>query len=176
MECDLDKKHLSYAFLLGLLLTLTMPVIAPQWHLTYFAPFLIIAIYQKSLPTCLFLAIICGTILDLLSAYPTFGLHAASYCASLIAIYPQRRNVFADSLTTLPIMTAVFSSISCCLLALLLHFLDVADVFSWSWVATDLIALASVDGALSFILYILPSLVFGKRRRTGNEYFLLRQK
>lgn len=172
MESDLDKKWITGSFLLGLLLTLFMPTLAPQWHLTYFAPCLMISLYQKSLAKCVLLAIVCGTIVDLLSAYSAFGLHAASYSLGLVAIYPQRRNVFADSLSTLPLMSMVFSSLSCAILALLLDVLDISNVFSWPWIATDLIFLPMADGIYSFVIYILPALVFGKQRRTGNEYFL----
>lgn len=172
MECDLDKKSLTFAFCLGLALTL----LVPHWKMVYFAPFLIMAMYQKSLTTCLFFGIGCGTLLDLLSAYSFFGLHAAAYCGTILILHPQRRHVFADSVTTLPIMTALFSSISTAFLALLLDLLDIADVFSWPWVTTDLIIFPVGDAALSFALYIFPALIFGKRRRGATEYFLAKQK
>jgi hypothetical protein len=174
MESDLDKKSLFWSFLIGLSLTFLLPVMAPQWHLTYFAPFLIIAMYQKSLTTCLILAICCGTIIDGLSSYATFGIHATAYTGAMAILFSQRRNVFADSLTTLPFMVLVFSALSCAFLATLLDLLDITNVFSWPWIITDLMILPAVDGAVAFALYILPALLFGKRRRAGNEYFLSR--
>lgn len=172
MQINLDQKRLDVAFAICLLLTLGLPALFPNIRLTFFAPFLIIACYKASLKKCLWIALLCGVIVDLLSSYTRFGLYSLDYCATLFILYPQRRNFFADSLSTLPIMTFLFALLSTLLMALLLYSIETINVFSWGWVFTDLLMMPAVDGFYAYFIFILPALLFGKRRRAGKEYFL----
>lgn len=169
---SLDKKNLKLIFLICLLLTLFSPTLVPQLRLTFFAPFLIMACYQKTLLSSLWLAVMCGLILDLLVAHSHFGLCALDFCLTIALIYPQRRNFFADSLGTLPAMTFFFASISALIMGVLLYNVEMENVFSWPWVLTDLVLMPMGDAGYAFICFILPALLFGKQRRRGKDYFL----
>lgn len=171
MNIALDGKRLDIAFAICLFFMVSMPSIMPHIRLSFFAPFLIIACYQKSLPTCLWLALFCGLTLDLLSSYIRLGLHAFDYCLTLLILYPQRRNFFSDSVTTLPIMTFLFGMISTLLMALLLYSVEALNVFSWPWIFTDLIFMPLLDGLYSFCCFILPVLLLGRPRRRPKDYF-----
>lgn len=172
LECSLDKKSLPVAFLIGLFLTLTMPALHPSWRLLYFAPCLILSVYQNSLPKTLWLALLCGGIVDLLSSYPILGVHATAYCAAIFLLYPRKRHIFADSLTTLPLMTYLFSALSSFCVALVLHLLDLGDLFSWRWLGADLLLFPLADAFYAFALFIFPALLFGKRIPRGSDYFI----
>jgi len=172
LNCSLDKKSLPAAFLIGLFLTLAMPAIHPSWRLVYFAPCLIFSIYQNSLPTTLWLAIACGMIIDLFSSYSSLGIHATAYCAAIFLLYPRKKHIFADSLTTLPVMTYLFSALASLFTALVLHLLDLEDLFSWPWAGTDLLLFPLADALYAFTLFIFPALLFGKRIPRGSDYFL----
>lgn len=171
MQLNLDHKRLDIAFALCLLLALGLPSLFPTIRLTFFAPFLIISCYKASLKKCLWLGLVCGFIVDLLSSYTRFGLYSLDYCAALIILYPQRRNFFADSLSTLPIMTFLFALLSTLFMALLLYSIEAINVFSWGWLFTDLLVMPGVDAIYAFCLFILPAMIFNKRPRRGKEYF-----
>lgn len=172
MQISLDNKNLSKSFLLGIILTIAMPVIEPSIKLTFFSPFLIIACYQKPLKTCLWLAFWCGLFIDLLSDYSRIGLYASDYCLTLVLLYPQRRHFFSDSLSTLPIMAFIFSLLSAFIMAVVLYGVEMKSVFSWPWTIHNLLIIPCLDAAYAFLFFILPPLLFGKKRRKGRDYFL----
>ena len=172
MQIALDEKRLDATFIFCLILTLCIPALYPFIKLSFFAPFLIITLYKKNLSTCLWIAFLCGLILDLFSSYSRLGIHALCFCFSLSILYPQRRNFFADSLTTLPIMTFLFASISSGCMAVLLYCLEMKNLFSWHWIFTDGIIMPLIDAIYAFCCFVLPALLFGKPRRRGKDYFI----
>lgn len=172
MQIALDGKKLSTTFFFCLLLTLSIPVLFSPLRLSFFAPFLVICMYKKNLPTTLCLGLFCGLILDLLSSYPRLGVHALNFCLMILLLCPQKRYFFADSLTTLPIMTFLFTSISSLLMACLTYSFEMNHMLSWKWAATDLLIMPAADAAYAFTCFTLPGLIFGKPRRRGKDYFL----
>lgn len=172
MQLTLNNKRLDLTFIFCLALTLTAPSLFPYIRLSFFAPFLIIACYKNPLPSCLWIALICGLVIDLLSSHTRLGIHALTFCITLIILYPQKRNFFSDSLTTLPIMTFLFAAISSIITAMMLYSLEMHHVVSWHWVLTDLILMPAADAVYAFCCFILPALLFGKPIRRGKDYFL----
>lgn len=172
MQLNLSHKNLLLNFFFCLLLTITIPSISPSLRLIFFAPFLIIVCYQKTLPGALWIALGCGLVLDLLSAYNRLGLNAIDYCLTLALLYPQRRNFFADSLSTLPIMTFLFSSVSTLIMAIMLYVVEMKSIISWAWVFSDLLLLPAADALFSYVFFIVPAYIFGKPQRRGKDYFL----
>lgn len=173
MEINLDKKKLRIAFFLSLLLTLGMPSIFPMIRLFFFAPVLIIAMYRYSLISTLWLGLFCGLILDLLSSSSRLGIYSMSFYIALVLLYPQKKNFFADSLSTLSIMTFAFSSISTIAAALILYIVDIDNIFSWRFILCDVFLMPLADAFYSFCVFTLPAWLFGKRIRSGQDYFLL---
>lgn len=171
MQINLDKKNLKLTFALCLILTVAIPSVFPTFRLMFFVPFLVIAMYQNSRITSLWLAFACGMILDLLSSSARLGIYALSFCLTMFMIYPQRKNFFADSLSTLPIMTFAFSATSTTLLACILYIIDMHNIFSWPWFFSDIIIMPAADAAYAFALFILPAMLTGKRIRRGKDYF-----
>ena len=172
MQLSLDQKRLDLTFLFSLFLTLMIPSLFPNIKVSFFAPFLIMACYKKTLSDCLWLAFLCGLILDLLSSNTRLGIHALNFCFAVMVLYPQKRNFFADSLSTLPIMTYLFSGVSSLFMVLLLYSLEMMNMLSWHWLLTDVILMPAVDACYAFCCFILPALIFGRRRRRGKDYFL----
>lgn len=168
MELSLDRKRLDLNFLFCLICLLGVAVVFHTFRLTFFAPFLIIAAYKKPLTACVWIAFGCGFIIDLFSSEMRLGVHAFAYCLTIAIVYPQRRNFFADSISTLPIMTFCFAVISTLMMALLLYSIESRNVFSWPWVLTDLIYYPLMDACYAFLFFILPALVFNKPRRKSR--------
>ena len=165
MELSLDRKRLKLNFFFCLLCLFTIPVLFPKLRLVVCAPFLIIVIYNKQLTSSLWIAFGCGLLLDLLSSESRLGIHALAYCLAIALIFPLRRNFFADSVSTLPIMTFCFSFLSTFLIALLLYNIEAHNVFSWAWVMTDLIYGSLSDSTYAFCCFVLPSLLFRKAHK-----------
>lgn len=169
---NLSNKRLDVAFGLCLLLTLTIPNFFPWMRLLFFAPFVIMAIYKRPRVKAMCLAAVCGLIIDLLAANSRLGIHMTAYALASAALYSQKRNFFADSLTTLPIMTFLFSILSSALTILLYLLFDKLPSLSIMWAMTDLFLLPLADAFYGFIVFILPVRLFGKAPRKGQDYFL----
>lgn len=168
MTISLYHKRLDFAFALCLALTVVMPTLWPGLRLSYFAPFLVIACYQKPLTSCLWLAILCGVILDLLSSYTHLGMTSLNYCLTLLIVYPQRRNFFADNLSTLPIMTTLFAVISTWIAGFLLYSLEMQNIFSWHWIFSDVIGMSFADSFYAFLCFIVPAQFSFSRKRPSR--------
>jgi len=163
---QLDKRRLDYAFTFSFLLTLFFPVIFPSVRMLFFAPVIIIAIYAKPFSVVLWFAIFCGFILDLLSANMRMGIQELLFMLSTIAIYPFRKQFFADSLSTLPLMTFLFS-----VAYTILSFIVLKPApLSLSWLASDFILMPLMDASYSFIVFIVPYLLSGQKPKRGRDY------
>ena len=174
MDINLARKRLDVAFVLCLLATVSTPLLAPSMRLQFFSAFLVIAFYKKTLVKCLWFALICGLIIDLLSTQPRLGIYALGYSLTTILLYSQRRHFFADSLSTLPLMCVFFSILSTVFMIFLNYFMEFNMTLSWGWILTDLLIMPFADGLFAFICFILPPLLLGKRPKRGRDYFLTR--
>lgn len=169
---NLEHKRLSLVLGWTLLVVLCFPVLFPAWPLMAFAPCLVIIFYQTSILTSLWAAALCGLLLDLLSSHSHLGLYAANYCLTTALLYGQQRHFFADSISTLPLMTFFFAILSTIIQAAIFYAFEKENVFSWAWVMTDLIFLPALDVVYAFVCFLLPAVCFGKPVRRGKDYFL----
>jgi hypothetical protein len=169
---NLVHKNPILVFLVTLFSTLAAPVLVPSLRFSFFIPFIIILFYQKPFYICLWASFACGAILDLLSSHHPYGLFALNFCFSTACLYPQRKNFFTDSITTLPILTFFYSLASTLIQIVLLYTFDQHPLFSWTWILTDLILLPAFDALFAFGLFILPFLFFGKPPLKGKDYFM----
>jgi rod shape-determining protein MreD len=171
LQIQLDAKRLSFVLASTLVFQLTVPALFPNCHLNFFVPFLVILFYQKPYHFCLWSAFSCGLFIDLLAAPTKFGLYATSFALSTVLLYQQRRNFFADSLSTLPLMTYLFSTTLTVLQVVLLMLFETDVRVTTHWFFTDLIYMPALDALYAFLVYQLPAYFFGKKIRKGKEYF-----
>ena len=75
-------------------------------------------------------------------------------------------------MTTLPIMTFLFSSISTLIQALVLAGFGQRLLVNKEWVLTDLLLLPAQDALFAFIVFIFPYYFFGKPMLRGRDYFM----
>lgn len=168
---NLRTKNLKFVLLASVFFALFLPTFFPFFHLPYFAPFLVIACYQRPLITCLWFSLLCGLLIDLLSDGNRLGFYAMNYSLTILILYPQRKNLFSDSLTTLPLMVFFFSFFSTFLEISFLYSMGKLPFLSWRWVVTDLLLLPVLDGLSAFIVFVLPSILFGTSLRKSSDYF-----
>lgn len=157
---NLRHKNLKFTFLASLI---AMALFSFRLH--FFAPFLIICYYQKSFPTALRASLLCGILIDLFTSPLKFGLHALNYTLTTALIYHQKKNLFADHLTTLPLMTSLFSFLSTLIQIFLLALFLQPIPLTFSFIFTDLLFMPAIDGLFAFCWFILPNLIFQKQIR-----------
>lgn len=150
-------------------LAVVVPQIAPSVRLIFFAPLLVTLFYQKSLSHCLIFAVGAGVVVDLISSEGRLGIHAINYCLTTSCLYSQRKNFFADSTSTLTLMTLFFSLLSS---ALELFVVRLYTPLSWLSVANHLLLMPPFDALFAFLTFTLPALLFGKRQLKGKDYFI----
>ena len=167
-----DIFRIVLAFIFSFVPALILPIMLPMWRLTFFAPFLIITYYKTTFYPSLWISLICGMIIDLLSSYPHLGLHGAAYCATTWCLYSQKRNFFEDRLSTLPLMTAFFSFLSTVFLFILVLIFAQPIPFSAGLVITDFVFMPACDALYAFVWFTLPAVFMP--RSPKREYFLNR--
>lgn len=153
------------AFWLAFFATLGGPIFFPRMHLFYFVPYLVICLYRYPRIAVLWRACMCGILIDLLSSGPLFGLTSINYCCTAFLLYGQTRNFFEDKLSTLPLMTFLFSLLLTGFLAAGALFLQRGYPLSWVWLATDLIGMPMADALYALLVFSLPfKLLYGIRK------------
>lgn len=173
---NLDKKNTSLVFFTALLPTLIIPIFFPSIRVNYFIPFLVILFYKKPFIACLWASLGCGLILDLLSPHSKIGVNAINFTITTGLLYRQRRHFFADSISTLPIMTLFFSIFSTILQIFLVNLFEKHIAITKGWIVKDLLLMPTVDSIFAFCVYVLPSLIIGKPNRKGKDYFMQQEE
>ncbi|CCB86880.1 MULTISPECIES: hypothetical protein [Parachlamydia] len=168
---NLYSKQINSAFLISLLFTFLTPALFHSLRILFFSPFLVILFYKKKLSVCLWSACLCGVIIDLLSSHSRLGIHAFAYVCTTWILFGFKRHFFADSLSTLPIMTFFFSVLTSTILLLLVYTFEKNIHIHPNWILTDLIFFSALDALYAFCIFILPAWLFGKPIRKGREYF-----
>lgn len=163
---NLYKKSLIVAFFSGLGLTLLMPVIAPSLRLLFFAPFLVISFYKKSFPYSLWCSFFCGLIIDLLSVQSPFGFYACNYTLTTAILYNQKRNFFSDHLSTLPLMTFLFSFTATILQVLFVYIFGNHVSLGLQWIFSDLFIMPGSDALFALLWFILIPISLKKNKKT----------
>lgn len=157
---SLDKKNLLLAFVSVLVLTIFSPTLFPGIKLFYFPSFFILVYYQKSYLSALWISLACGLVLDLLASNVRFGLYALNFTMTTAIIYKQRWNFFADSFSTLPIMTFLFSFTSTGIQVIVFYIFANSFPFSFQWIFTDFLVLPAFDALFATVWFlILPLLM-----------------
>ena len=85
-------------FFLALIAAILFPAIIQWIPLTFFAPFLVIAYYKCGYVKCLWLSLLCGLIIDLLSSHTTTAIHSINYCITTAILYNRTKFFFDDKI------------------------------------------------------------------------------
>lgn len=144
---------------------LLFPLFFPKLHLLFFVPFLIFVYYRYSFLTTLWIVSCTGLVNDLFASH-FFGISSINYLLTTLLIYRWKNHFFVDKLSTLPVMTALFSSLSSILHWLLLFFLDQSFPLSPTFVFTDFFLMPIADALFAFAFFTLPLMI--KKRRGAS--------
>ncbi len=151
-----SKTLLFIAFLLSCLPAALSPIIFPNLKITYFAPFLVLLFYQRSLLATLWISSLIGLSLDLVSSYSLLGMYAVNYCVTTLLLYHLKRLLFQDQLSTVPLLSFLFGIISTLIEVIILTLSHVTLSLSFGWFISDLIIMPFCDALFAFIGFVLP--------------------
>lgn len=161
----------AFFFIYSLFITVCLPPLFPHLKLMFFAPFLIFVFYHQCQISALWLALAAGLIIDLLSANTRLGFYALTYCLTTWILYKQKQHFFADSLSTLPIMTFLFASLSTTIQVGLLSVFGQSIELSGNWILNDLLWLPLQDALYAGIAFTIPCLFLPKTQRRQTLVF-----
>lgn len=160
------NQKIVLSFCLSTFFLLTIPLFFPFAKLIFYAPFLIFFFYKKNLSPSLWMAFVCGAIMDLVTSPDMFGTYIFNYCVTTLILHSQRKNFFEDSSSTLPIMTFLFALISTLILVISFEAIGKGLNLSFSWIITDLLIMPFFDSLYAFLCFsiFMP-------RSSQREYF-----
>jgi len=153
---NLYHYHKGVALAIACIAFQFIPNLLSEIKLFYFVPFLIVMFYQLTFIGSLWISLACGFFIDCLSAHSFFGLNAFVYVLTTMLLYQQRRYFFSDRLTTLPVMTYLFSTCATVFLIICAMIFENKLIFSWSFIYQDLILMPAADSIYAFIVFVFP--------------------
>ncbi|MCE5316289.1 MAG: rod shape-determining protein MreD [Parachlamydia sp.] len=143
--------------ILACLATLVIPIVLPSLRLLYCAPFLIYVIYERKLSQILWIALFLGLFMDLFSSGTRIGFFALTFLLAALFVSQFKLYFFKDRLSTLPLMTFLFSA-TLSILQVTLSFLFQRDSasypisFSGNWIWWNVIAMPACDALFAFAI------------------------
>ena len=91
---SMKQVPLVLPFFLAFVYAIFGTALLPGLHLSVFAPFLVITLMQKSFIPSLWIATLCGMLLDLMNAEARFGLYALNFGLTALLLHAQKKALF----------------------------------------------------------------------------------
>ncbi|HSX10948.1 MAG TPA: rod shape-determining protein MreD [Chlamydiales bacterium] len=165
---------LTIAFFLAFTALVLQGVVVPRLALLAFAPFLALVIMKCHHPRALWLSLIAGACVDLVSDDP-MGLHALNYTLITALLFQFRKHFLYDHPLHLSLFTGLISVLSTILQLVLLFLFDRRVPFEGKWVFADLIGMPVIDALYAFVWFAAPLSLFEKCRRMWVLFWLKRK-
>ncbi len=163
---------LCFSFGLALVAAIFGSVFFPYLHLCFFAPFLALTYHASTLSKSLWLSLVCGVILDLLSSEFKFGIYTLTFVLATLILYAHKRHFFEDKPLALSIFTAIISGVLTILQFVLVHLFDRGIPFSTLTVLTDVIFMSAIDGVYAFLWFTCPIRLYIYTKKVGWKNLL----
>jgi hypothetical protein len=143
-------------FSLSLFIALFQTAFLPQLRIMAFAPFRALVYQKKRFVPSLWLAVLSGCVIDLLTSELHFGLYALNYVCTTVLLYRRKRNFFADRSFSLALFTALISAVSSLLHIFLLIIFSTGLRMSAKFLFTDLLFMPFLDAFSAFLWFTCP--------------------
>lgn len=164
------KRTTAIVSLFCVLAQLLAPAFPYGLRLTFLAPPLVASYHRLSFSSCLWLSFTGGLLVDLLGGAGRLGFVPLTYCLSTLFLYRYRHHFFQNSLTTIPLLSALFG----CLVTLFQMFLLLPpqglSAVTLQWVLTDLVIMSISDGIWAAVGFALPMRFLSLRSHTAGPY------
>jgi rod shape-determining protein MreD len=136
-----------------------------------FSPFLALLYHRTRFQTSLWIASLCGLIVDLLSSEFLLGMHALNYCITTFILYKQKRHFFEEKPLALSLFTLIISIVSTILQLLLIAIFDRPLAISLKLVLTDLIVMPALDAIYAFVWFSCTLTLYLHIKKIGWRTF-----
>lgn len=157
------KPGLYFCFFLAFLLQLMQPALFPSCKINFLVIPLVISFYFVSKSAALWLSLLCGAFIDCLCSHARIGMTATAYILAALILYEYRLYFFKEAISTLFIMTYLFSCLSSLIEVMLYLFLSSSPFRpSFNFIAIDSFLMPLLDGAIAFLLFSLPHMMYTK--------------
>ncbi len=158
-------------FFLALFFALCGNVFLPWVHLFAFSPFLALLYYKTSFAKSLWIASLCGIVIDLLSSEFRFGVHSLNYCLITLLLYQQKKHFVEERSLALSLFTLLISAASTLVQFFLISIFDRALPFSGKLLITDLVIMPLADATYAFIWFTCPMKLYVHIKKVGWKAF-----
>ncbi|MCB1134661.1 MAG: hypothetical protein KDK78_00210 [Chlamydiia bacterium] len=102
-----SKTALNRAWICALVLTALAPALWPSLTTVLVLPCLCASVYRYRLGQCIWFGVGTGLLLDLFSPYGHLGIYSLSHCLAVLVCYRIRWQLFADQMSSLPLLSAL---------------------------------------------------------------------
>lgn len=135
-------------------------VFFPYFRVIALAPFLAFVYTRYTLLRCLWIASLCGLLLDLTTSQLHFGIYALIYTFATLIAHPQKRHFFVDKPLALSIYSAITSAIISLFQLFFLCFIDKKLPFNAQLILSDLFIMPLLDGLYALLWFTLPFKIY----------------
>jgi len=159
---------LFFLFLWALCAALLSSVFIPQVRLHTFLPFLPFLYARCSRLSSLWIASLCGLIVDLLGSELRLGVHALSFAGATLCFHHQKKHFYEEKPLALSLLT--FGLSVCVTLELFLFCLS-ADAFPMNikGAITDIFLMGVADSLYAFLWFSGPMLLYTHLKKQKAE-------
>ena len=158
---------LLFAFFLALFFSLWGTALLPQVHLLAFSPFLALLFHRTGLVRSLWIASLCGLIVDLLCSELRLGVHALNYCGTTLLLYKQKRHFIEEKALALSLFTLLISIVSTLLQWVLISIFGQSFSLSGKLLLTDILVLPLADAVYGYLWFTCPMLLYAYIKKVG---------
>lgn len=146
----MKRPPLLFFFLLALIALLLAPNVFPSVRLLTFSPFFALVFLRKNFLTSLWIACLCGLILDLFTVDIRFGVFALCSAATAAVTFKFKSYFYEDNLFSIPLYTALISAVFSAIQFILLQ----------HPVSFNLLLMPILDACYGFIWFTVPRMVY----------------
>ncbi len=162
---------LIFAFFLGAAALILQGIWLPHLVILAFAPYLALAIMHCERSGALWLSMLAGISVDLLSDDP-FGVHALNYVIVTSLLFKLKNHFSHDQPLHLTVLTALSSFLSTLLQLALLFLFDRRVPFDGRWILSDLIGMPVIDALYAFVWFAIPLSLLDKLKKMWMVFWL----
>jgi rod shape-determining protein MreD len=163
----MQQVPLYFPFTLAVFFALFGSVFLPYVHLLVFSPFLGLLYTRCNFVKALWIASLCGFVMDLLSSEFRFGIQALAYALTTLLLYKQKKHFFEDKPLALSLFTLLISIVSTLCQWSLISLFDRALPLSGKFLFTDLVVMPLVDAGYAFLWFSCPMMLFLHLKKKG---------
>jgi hypothetical protein len=170
------RPKLWLLFFLCALLAASSPALKISIPFTFFAPFLIISFYHRSLIHSLYYSLAAAIFINLLGNNEQMGATVISYSLASLIVYRQKQFFFDDKVWTLPVMVSLFSLLHTIFSGALLPLFETIAFPSASSLVYQAIRTMAYDLFFTSLCFSLPPRIISSIKICYKEYKIQKEK